>query len=83
MNFLRKFILLFAVLIAPVVLFAFPQAAPWLKYFHVICIVLSTFVGRGFLREGDIRGWAIQLSALLAHAAFLIFESMAFSALIA
>lgn len=82
MEFLRRYGLLFAALAAPVVLFGLPQDAHWLKYFHVICIVTSTFAGRSFIREGDSRGWAIQSGALLVHAALLVVEGTAFRALV-
>ncbi|MGE4547923.1 MAG: hypothetical protein AB7C89_00045 [Intestinibacillus sp.] len=82
MEFLRRYGLLLAALAAPVVLFGFPQVEHGLKYFHVACIVASTFVGRSFIREGDSRGWAIQSGALLVHAALLVVEGTAFGALI-
>lgn len=82
MEFLRRYGLLLATLAAPVVLFGLPQVAHWLKYFHVVCIAVSTFVGRSFIREEDSRGWAIQSGALLAHAALLVAEGTAFRALI-
>ncbi|MCB6365685.1 hypothetical protein LI291_05800 [Intestinibacillus massiliensis] len=81
MGLIRKYGLLAAVAAAPVVLFGFPQAAHWLRYFHVVCIVASTFVGRSFVGEGDVRGWAVQTGALLAHAACLVLEGTAFRGL--
>ena len=69
MEQIRKYGLLAAALAAPVVLFGFPQYAPWLKYFHVACIVVSTLVGRRFIAQGEPAGWAVQTGALLALAA--------------
>lgn len=82
MKILRRYGLLLAVLIAPVILFLFPQYARILRYIHVTCIVLSTFVGRGFVQEGDARGWMIQTGALLAHTVCLVIEGTVFRGLV-
>lgn len=83
MEWMRKYGLLLAALIAPLVLFGLPQHARLLKYFHVLCMVLSTLVGRGFIGRGEVKGWALQSAALLTHAACLVIEGVAFQVWIA
>lgn len=72
MGYAKRFVLP-ALAAAGLLALAFvPSARPYLTYFHVVCMVASVFVGRSFIRDEDVRGWAIQNGALLAHAALLI-----------
>ncbi len=73
----RRFGLL-ALAAVGVALFAlWPALRPGLRFFHIACILVSTLVGRTFLREEDIRGWLWQNGALFAHALLLVINGLA------
>lgn len=73
---IRRFALLALAAVGLALLFCYPPAQPYLKYFHVICMVAAVFMGRAYIQEQDIPGWALQNGALLAHAAALIINGV-------
>lgn len=73
----RRFGLL-ALAVVGLALFALcPALRANLRFFHIACILVSTLVGRSFLREEDVRGWLWQNVALFAHALLLVINGLA------
>ncbi len=74
--FMRYGLLVLAAITALLQTFC-PPVHSYLRMVSLLCMVIAPFYGRTFLRNEDVRGWMLQNAALLAHAAVLIYNSLA------